>query len=158
MDWNGTTSASIAMRDAMSTTPPIVFRSKIDRWLGAVLIGGAVAVTAAVIAVAAAAREVLQVFALAPLLLPGAALPLWLLKSTDYTLDESELRVRSGPFKWRIPLRDIRTVTPTRNPLSSPALSLDRLRIDYGPLKSLMISPVDKERFLAELNRRRGNG
>jgi hypothetical protein len=146
------------MRDAMSTTPPIVFRSKIDRWLGAVLIGGAVAFTAAVIAVAAAAGEALQVLALAPLLLPGAALPLWLLKSTDYTLDESELRVRSGPFKWRIRLRDIRTVTPTHNPLSSPALSLDRLRIDYGPLKSIMISPVDKERFLAELDRRRGNG
>jgi hypothetical protein len=32
------------------------------------------------------------------------------------------------------------------------------LRIDYGPLKSIMISPVDKERFLAELSRRRGNG
>jgi hypothetical protein len=42
-----------------------------------------------------------------------------------------------------------------RGALSSPALSLDRLRVEYGRSQWLMISPADKERFLRELNARR---
>ena len=48
----------------------------------------------------------------------------------------------------------IREVRPTTNPLSAPALSLDRLRIDYeegGRVRSLLVSPKDKEGFLQEL-------
>ena len=43
---------------------------------------------------------------------------------------------------------DIIDVTETRNPLSSPALSLDRLRIRYGADKHIMVSPDDKTGFL----------
>src|SRR5690606_1532665 len=93
--------------------------------------------------------------ALAALLLVGVILPLWILRSTYYTLDARYLHVRSGPFKWRVPLRDIRAVRPTRSPLSSPALSLDRLRIEFGRAGSIMISPGDKDRFLTELECRR---
>lgn len=78
----------------------------------------------------------------------GVGLPLWLLLSTHYTLEPRQLIVRSGPFKWCIALADITAITPTSNPLSSPALSLDRLRIDYGRGRSLMISPRNKEQFL----------
>lgn len=53
----------------------------------------------------------------------------------------------------RVPLREIRLVRSTRNPLSSPALSLDRLRIEYGR-RAIMISPDDKARFLEELQKR----
>ena len=136
---------------------PIVFRSKIDTWLAIVLVGGAVACMGSAVAVLAS-RSAMDALIVVPIIAVGAALPLWLLFATDYTLDAVDLRVRCGPFKWRIPLRDIRAVTATHNPLSSPALSLDRLRIDYGPLKSVMISPADKERFLAELERRRRSG
>jgi hypothetical protein len=38
--------------------------------------------------------------------------------------------------------------------LSSPALSLDRLKIDYSDARSIMISPEDRERFLADLKSR----
>jgi hypothetical protein len=61
------------------------------------------------------------------------------------------LVVRSGPFKWCIPIADITSITPTSNPLSSPALSLDRLRIEYGRGHLLMISPRDKEQFVRDL-------
>jgi len=81
----------------------------------------------------------------------GTGLPLWLLLSTRYTLGYGQLVVLSGPFKWRIPVADITSITPTSNPLSSPALSLDRLRIDYGKGKSLMISPRDKEQFVRDM-------
>jgi hypothetical protein len=33
-------------------------------------------------------------------------------------------------------------------------LSLDRLRIDFGRMRSIMISPEDKEAFMKELRRR----
>jgi hypothetical protein len=90
----------------------------------------------------------------APVLLLTIGLIVWLLRTTDYTLSDSDLRIRSGPFGWRVSLADITSLTPTRNPLSSPALSLDRLRIQYGH-RSIMISPEDREGFLRELDRRR---
>ncbi|MFQ5610075.1 MAG: PH domain-containing protein [Woeseiaceae bacterium] len=41
---------------------------------------------------------------------------------------------------------------PTRNPLSSPALSLDRLKITYGPKnRKVLVSPADKESFVQAL-------
>jgi hypothetical protein len=42
-----------------------------------------------------------------------------------------------------------------RLPGMAPALSLDRLRIDYGDGRSLMISPADKQGFLCDFAARR---
>jgi len=132
---------------------PLVFRSRVDAWLGAILIGAiVVAVTAAIMAAWEGGRGAM---ALVPLILLGCVLPVWVMLTTDYTLTETELRIRSGPFRWRVPLQDVRSITPTRNPLSSPALSLDRPRVEYGRSQWLMISPADQERFLRELNLRR---
>ena len=74
----------------------------------------------------------------------------WMFRSTYYQINGDTLLIRSSFITWRVPIRDIRTVTPTRSPISSPALSLDRLRIDYGT-KSILISPEDRDRFLAAL-------
>ena len=87
----------------------------------------------------------------------GIALPLWLLFSTRYTLDSKLLMVKSGPLKWRIPVKDITNITPTRSIFSSPALSLDRLRISYGNKRNVMISPRDKDQFLEEIGVHRGS-
>jgi hypothetical protein len=78
----------------------------------------------------------------------------WVLLSTRYTLDVTSLGVRSGPFSWVIPLRDIRAISRTRDPRTAPALSLQRLRIDYGDGRSIMISPREEAQFLAELRAR----
>ncbi len=54
-------------------------------------------------------------------------------------------------FRWKININDITRIEPTHNPLSSPALSLDRLKIYYmkdGRVATVMISPKDKEGFL----------
>ena len=71
-----------------------------------------------------------------------------LLIGTHYTVDGNMLRVVSGPFRWKVPIDQIRSVQATRNPLSSPALSLDRLRIEYGKRRRIMVSPADKAGFL----------
>ena len=133
---------------------PIVYRSKLDWWLGAILgftilmsfgyaigmiLGGGTEMWwAALITLAA-----------------GGIFPLWILLSTRYTLDDQILTVQSGPFRWRVPIAEITDIRPTSNPLSSPALSLDRLRIEYSGRRAIMISPKEKEHFLAEIEKRR---
>ncbi|WP_171258493.1 PH domain-containing protein, partial [Acinetobacter pittii] len=62
-------------------------------------------------------------------------------------------------FRWKININDITRIEPTHNPLSSPALSLDRLKIYYrkdGRVATVMISPKDKESFLNTLNNSSG--
>ena len=70
-----------------------------------------------------------------------------------YGLSPEQLVVRFGLCRQRIDLAKIIEVYPTHNPLSSPALSLDRLYIRYGPsfFHAVMISPADREAFLSEL-------
>ncbi len=79
-------------------------------------------------------------------------LMLWTLYGTYYVLTERELVIRSGPFRWLIPLDSITEVSSTRNPQSSPACSLDRLLLLYGPRgSSIMISPEDRDGFVRNL-------
>lgn len=125
-----------------------IYTSKIDWWLLAILIGVAVA---SVFSTLSLIRTAGGLATAALTLLLGAALPVWLLLDTRYELSAETLRVRSGPFRWTIAIADIRDVTPSNSPLSSPALSLDRLRISYGQGASLLISPADRQRFLEEL-------
>jgi len=89
----------------------------------------------------------------APLLLAAGVFQLHVLYGTDYTLDADSLRIRASFFRWRVPLAAIVSIEPTRNPLSSPACSLDRLLIRYGG-KRIMISPLDQAGFLRALHHR----
>jgi hypothetical protein len=131
-----------------------MFRSKLDAWLVLVIIGTFASV-GVVLAVASGSWAALVVAA--PCAALGAGFVAWLYRSTTYTFSESELWVRCSGLSWRAPLGAIRAVTPTHNPLSSPALSLDRLRIDYGPSGSIMVSPADRKLFLQELEQRRAS-
>jgi hypothetical protein len=134
------------MRD--NTRMTRVYRSRVDWWLGAVLaIGGGIALVSGVTALVAGAPAVPALLGI----VVGGGLPCWLLLGTTYELDDTMLRVRCGPLRWRIPLAEITGTAPTSNPLSSPALSLRRLRIEYGAGRWLMISPRDEDDFLREL-------
>lgn len=131
-----------------------VFRSKVDIWLVIVL------ASSAAIAAWAAVWSALQVSG-AGLIVPvfiaavGVVLPLWILAWTRYSIADGVLRIRSGPFFWRIPIDSITGMTPSRSPLSSPALSLQRLRVDYGAGKAIMISPDDLPVFMRAIERAR---
>lgn len=69
---------------------------------------------------------------------------------TFYILTDTVLKVRGGFFMWKIPLNKIDSITATKNPLSAPALSLDRLQITYGN-KFMLISPIDKDAFIKQI-------
>ena len=69
-------------------------------------------------------------------------------RNTYYEIVGTDLLVRSGPLKWTIPIAEIQDITPSRNILSAPALSLDRLKIRFGKRAFILVSPEDKEGFL----------
>ncbi|MCE7531301.1 PH domain-containing protein [Acinetobacter nosocomialis] len=76
--------------------------------------------------------------------------------STYYVVENSTLVIKSLVFRWKINIDDIIQIEPTYNPLSSTALSLDRLKISYmknGRIAKVMISPKDKEGFLNTLRK-----
>ncbi|MBN2494986.1 MAG: PH domain-containing protein [Deltaproteobacteria bacterium] len=75
-----------------------------------------------------------------------------------YEITARELVTRSQLYGIRfgsLPLESIDRVYPTRNPLSAPAWSLDRLQIDYrtpeGKERFGLVSPRDRDAFLREL-------
>lgn len=123
------------------------FKSKIDRWLLylliAVMIFEVVVMSIAAIQVNSAGEATILIMAaLAIVALIGS-----MLIGTHYTVEGNTLRVACGPFRKKVPIDAIESVEPTRDPLSSPALSLDRLLIRYGP-RRVMVSPADKAGFL----------
>ncbi|ETR94271.1 PH domain-containing protein [Acinetobacter lactucae] len=132
------------------------FRSKIDWWLLLIFI-----VTTAIIVMKI--YEANHNYSLAsnfPYLIFYSLIILiiWLpIFNTYYVVENNTLIIKSLLFSWKININDITQIEPTHNPLSSPALSLDRLKIYYmknGEVTSVMISPKDKETFLQAINKR----
>ena len=68
-----------------------------------------------------------------------------------YEIGDGRLVVRAGLTRSAIDLAAIRGVTPSRNPLSAPALSLDRLHVEHGTTFGTLISPRDRGAFLDDL-------
>ncbi len=85
--------------------------------------------------------------------LPGSVLSAWIWFGTGYTVTDTELKVRCGPFKETIPLEKISEVKKTWNLWSSAALSFDRLAIKHL-YDTTYISPAEEEEFLRLLGER----
>ncbi|GAB2515635.1 PH domain-containing protein [Spirosoma aerophilum] len=72
--------------------------------------------------------------------------------TTYYQIDGQNLRIRCGFLvNQSIDITTIRTITETRNPMSSPAISIDRLEIAYNKFDSVLVSPRDKTGFIQAL-------
>jgi hypothetical protein len=123
-----------------------VFTSKIDAWILIVFI---TTILVPIFAAFFSTKKggVLSIISAFLLLAVGAILPIWLLLTTKYVVAEEQLIVNSGPFTWTIPTASISSVKETRNSRASPALTLDRLQLNYGEGKSIMLSPKDKIKF-----------
>jgi membrane protein YdbS with pleckstrin-like domain len=123
------------------------FPSKIDGWMIPVMVVSVAGMLVALIAVMVTATPWPVRALVAGVLVVVMFLLFSVFRSTYYEVLDSELRVVSGPFRWTIPLSAITDIQPTRNPLSSPALSLDRLKVSYGKRKFVLVSPADKDGF-----------
>ena len=131
----------------------IVFPSKVDRWLLALLLFTAVSPLGPWIsALETGENKIIALSSFALLLVWGI---LWgLAWPVVYTVGEEHLEIRYGRVRKKVLFSDIRSITPTRSLISSPALSLDRLRIETVSGTSPLISPLDKPGFLTAVAER----
>ena len=76
--------------------------------------------------------------------------------STTYRVHQAEgaLHIKCGYFfNVEVDIMTIKSIRKTRNPLASPAPSLDRLEVRYGKFDSVIISPKDKAGLVYELTK-----
>ena len=126
------------------------FRSTVDSWVYVLAISLPLTVIWAIapsLSDASVSTILYSVLAIAPIVL----IPAWLSISTYYRVDSAIMRVQSGPFSWSIPLDQIRNVTAERAWSAAPALSVNRLKIDYGQQRSIMVSPKNRAAFIAAI-------
>ena len=132
-----------------------IFQSKRDFWIVALIwLGAAMAIFGGFAQFSSDAPVWLRIPILVALV-ALAGLMLWILYGTNYAFTEDLLLVVCGPFRYRVPLSEIESVRPSRNLLSSPACSLDRVLIEWrGGRRRILISPVAKQDFLQQLDER----
>jgi len=131
------------------------FSPKRDIWHGLVVFGTATfTLCLAFIKFCGTETQTAQWFSLF-LLVPVSVFLLWFWFGTGYTVTQTELLVRFGPFYQQIALTSINEVRKPRFPLSSAALAFDRLEIRYGRYNSVIhISPLAEGQFVEVLKER----
>jgi membrane protein YdbS with pleckstrin-like domain len=133
------------------------FPSKVDGWLAAILgIAPLVSLVGFLDPNVFESTTVLLIALAGPAMF--AAIYGLLVFPMRYGISADELIIRHGVVRQRVELTKILSVEPTRNPLSSPALSLDRLKVSTGSRArdAIMISPADRDGFLSLLVQRSG--
>lgn len=127
----------------------MIFKSAVDSWfyaaIGLLILLGIISLWP-IIRMGNSSSIVLSIGTL----LLTLGLSIWLLR-TEYRISNSTLLIRSGPFRWTIPIEEIQSIEPSQSVLSSPALSLNRLKITYGAGKKVLVSPKRREQFLQAL-------
>jgi len=129
----------------------LYFPSKRDWWIVALIwLGVLVSVVGGIVPLVIGGVSWTELLMMGSLLVGMDSLMFWVLYGTGYTITPDRLLIRCGPFAFHVTLNGIDSITPTRSPWSSPACSLDRLKIVYGlSQQNVMISPSDKSGFLS---------
>lgn len=131
------------------------FKSRIDTWVRVVFIAVLITDAGAFLAVSLTDPSIAWTGAIAAA--PSALLVGSIWAFTSYRFEGETLRVRSGPFRWTVPLGAVTSVKRTRSAASAPALSLNRLAIEWseeGRKRSVVVSPDQEQAFIDELRRR----
>ena len=71
----------------------------------------------------------------------------FLSKTIRYIIKDEKLII----WRTKIDIKTIKKIYSTNNPLSSPALSLDRIAVVYNKFDEVLISPKEREAFVQEL-------
>lgn len=121
------------------------FKSAVDRWYYFTIVASILIIVGVVFPAFSSGQMSLVEAVILSFVL---ALPIWLLISTYYKVSDELLIVRTGVFTWKIKLKDIHSVKSSRSLLSSPALSLNRLKVSYNGNKSVLVSPKNVDEFL----------
>ncbi len=146
---------AMASSSLQSNVPVERYRSGVDAWMVALILIGLGVPTMIVLhpkvtglGLHAARAMVFGATGLVVLFLG------WVFATTRYTLGSDALVIRSGPLRWTVPYAQIRSVRPTANMASAPAMSLRRLEVCYGDDQTVVISPRNRDAFIVALRRR----
>lgn len=83
---------------------------------------------------------------------PIIAFIVYLFLQTKYRITGTVLNVKAGfLINEDIDIKTIKSIKKTYNPISSPALSINRLGIIYGDSSYILISPKKRKEFIAHL-------
>jgi len=131
-------------------------KSAVDWWI-AIILWGAIFIMCASVIFLPKDEKVLGI----SILFPVSVFIMWIYFYTYYELREKYLYIRCGPIFEKIPYERIKSINLSQNFLSSMALSFKRIEIrQHGKgyiLGTTFISPVDREEFLTELQKRCNN-
>ena len=131
-----------------------VWKSRVDRWVALTLFAPVLAglgAAAGGVATGTPAISLIGGLVLGTILLVffGLVLPM------RYVIEAQALSINFGLARIRIPFERLVSARLSSNPLSSPALSLLRVEVEYrglrGGLKTVRISPTDRLAFLRAL-------
>jgi len=121
----------------------MVYYSKRDAWLGILLLGStgySSIVTLFDLGISAISMLLVAIFGFC----------CWIWFGTYYKIEKEILFVHCGPFKNKVEIAKIKHIKDTRNPLSSPALSVDRIEL-RGDGVFIILSPKSKLEFINHL-------
>lgn len=69
-----------------------------------------------------------------------------------YVIDDEYFSIRTKFFpNQKVALQNIRKIEESNSILAAPAFSFDRLEILYNKFDSILVSPENKEQFIADL-------
>ena len=126
--------------------------SKIDIWIALLLIAGPLILVNLGIYLHKTGEEQNSLICISAGMLIGVVT--WILAfPCQYTLEDKSLLAQAGILKWRIPYAEIQTVELSNSILSGPALSLQRIEVQYDRGR-ILISPNERDLFLNELRKK----
>ena len=128
-----------------------VYYSRVDWWLVALMAGSLLFCVGLGIYLVGVDRTAALI--LFGIVIFSTVLVLLLVVPCKYTLLDDHLLVQSGVIRYIIPYTDIRRIEKSSNPLSSPALSLRRVKIARKK-GFLLVSPTDRDKFIKDLSAR----
>ncbi len=115
------------------------YRSKIDWWLILLILG--------IFGYPIVEGVLTNQYGLSITMISILMIMFWMFSKIKYVIEGTMLKV------WwvKIDIHTIKRIYKTNNPLSSPALSLDRIAIVYNKYDEVLISPKLKKEFVDEL-------
>lgn len=131
------------------------FKSKIDWWLKAILMF-MVFLCVYLIVMAVSTKSIEFIYSAIILLTVFIGIFISIYIFTFYEITDDLLIIKSGLYKKSIKIANIKGISPTHNPISSAALSVNRIAIYYVGKKTVkmsteFVSPGNKQAFIDNL-------
>lgn len=88
------------------------------------------------------------------IIIPTLGLFLWAWIDTYYQIYETNLKIKCGPFAWRIPVSEIKLIRLNQKTIGGtikPTLSWNSIEIKYKKHQSIFITPDRQDDFIGRL-------